>query len=176
MVRWFKRRAAGGTSEGFFYLRIDDRLIHGQVVVGCAVPLDVNCLILANDRIAASPAESEFYLQIIPEDMNGAVHSIAQAVENTPQIRRRNCRCLLVVSSIDEAWKWIESGNPPDLLILGGIHAAAGRQRILDYVYLSDSEIEKLQSAIRGNVQVICQDVYTSDPIGFEDALDRVRK
>ena len=39
--------------------RIDDRLIHGQVVVGWGQPLDVRFIVLVDDLVAASDWEKE---------------------------------------------------------------------------------------------------------------------
>ena len=45
--------------------RIDDRLIHGQVVVGWGQPLELRFIVLVDDDVAASEWEQELYLSLI---------------------------------------------------------------------------------------------------------------
>ena len=49
--------------------RIDDRLIHGQVVVGWGQPLDIGFIVLVDDEVAASDWEQELYRMGVPPEM-----------------------------------------------------------------------------------------------------------
>jgi mannose/fructose/N-acetylgalactosamine-specific phosphotransferase system component IIB len=55
--------------------RIDDRLIHGQVVVGWGQPLDVRFIVLVDDAVAASDWEKELYRMGVPPEMEVRFHS-----------------------------------------------------------------------------------------------------
>ena len=46
--------------------RIDDRLIHGQVVIGWGVPLGVRLIALVDDDVAANAWEQEIYRMAVP--------------------------------------------------------------------------------------------------------------
>ena len=59
--------------------RIDDRLIHGQVVVGWGQPLDVRFIVLVDDLVAASDWEKELYRMGVPPEMEVRFHSAAEA-------------------------------------------------------------------------------------------------
>ncbi|RJP76556.1 MAG: PTS mannose/fructose/sorbose transporter subunit IIB [Candidatus Zixiibacteriota bacterium] len=171
MLNWLKIKPGKGTPETFFYLRVDDRLIHGQVVIGWGVGLDVNRLVLADDRLAASAAEREFYRQIIPETMGGTVVSLAEALELTGELRQPGRRAIVVVGRVEDAMRWVETGQHPDLLILGGLHSREGRERLTDYLYLTPQEIEQLREAAGRGVRVVCRDLPTSEGIDFLAAL-----
>jgi mannose/fructose/N-acetylgalactosamine-specific phosphotransferase system component IIB len=77
----------------------------------------------------------------------------------------------VVVGSVDDARRWIEGGDLPDALVLGGVHAQEGRRRILDYLYLSEQEIATLQAIERRGVKIICRDLPTSDYLTLQEAL-----
>ncbi|HEY0972155.1 MAG TPA: PTS sugar transporter subunit IIB, partial [Gemmatimonadales bacterium] len=49
--------------------RIDDRLIHGQVVVGWGQPLEIDLIILVDDELADSEWEQELYRMGVPPTM-----------------------------------------------------------------------------------------------------------
>ena len=62
--------------------RIDDRLIHGQVVVGWGQPLDLGFIVLVDDEVAASDWEQELYRMGVPPEMDvyfDAVEAAAHA-------------------------------------------------------------------------------------------------
>jgi mannose/fructose/N-acetylgalactosamine-specific phosphotransferase system component IIB len=174
MIKW-RRRTDEESRGNFFYLRIDDRLIHGQVVVGWGTVLDVNHLVLVNDRIAANPYEREFYRQVIPESMGGEVESLSEAMNHDISRKEGNCRCIFVVASVEDARRLIEGGKVPDALVLGGIHAQEGRKRILDYLYLSEAEISILQGLATKGIKVIIRDLPTSDFMTLQEALQALR-
>src|SRR4051812_23393445 len=54
--------------------RIDDRLIHGQVVVGWGRPLDIRFIVLVDDEVAASEWEQELYRMGVPPEMEVFFH------------------------------------------------------------------------------------------------------
>ena len=56
--------------------RIDDRLIHGQVVVGWGQPHNIRFLVLVDDLVASSDWEKELYRMAIPPEMEMEEHSI----------------------------------------------------------------------------------------------------
>src|SRR5882762_2624798 len=55
---------------GIHLYRIDDRLIHGQVVVGWGQPLNARFLILVDDLVASSDWEKELYRMAVPPEMD----------------------------------------------------------------------------------------------------------
>ena len=59
--------------------RIDDRLIHGQVVVGWGQPLDLRFIVLVDDEVASSDWEQELYRMGVPPEMEVHFHSATEA-------------------------------------------------------------------------------------------------
>src|SRR3712207_6198587 len=60
-------------------MRIDDRLIHGQVVVGWGQPLDIGFIVLVDDEVAASDWEQELYRMGVPPGMDVFFESVDSA-------------------------------------------------------------------------------------------------
>src|ERR1700750_3479150 len=65
--------------------RIDDRLIHGQVVVGWGQPLDIDFIVLVDDTVAASEWEQELYRMGVPPEMDVFFHGVDDAVAGYPR-------------------------------------------------------------------------------------------
>ena len=67
--------------------RIDDRLIHGQVVVGWGQPLDIGFIVLVDDLVATSDWEQELYRMGVPPEMDVYFHSATDAIAALPKYR-----------------------------------------------------------------------------------------
>ena len=59
--------------------RIDDRLIHGQVVIGWGRPLDVGFIALVDDQVAASDWEQDLYRMGVPPEVEVFFASVIEA-------------------------------------------------------------------------------------------------
>jgi len=59
--------------------RIDDRLIHGQVVVGWGQPLGLKFIVLVDDAVASSDWEQELYRMGVPPEMDVYFHDVGTA-------------------------------------------------------------------------------------------------
>src|SRR3989475_9536141 len=81
--------------------RIDDRLIHGQVVVGWGKPLNVGFIVLVDDAVRASAWEQELYRMGVPADIEVVFASTEEALrseEHTSELQSQSnlvCRLLL---------------------------------------------------------------------------------
>ena len=65
--------------------RIDDRLIHGQVVVGWGRPLDIGFIVLVDDEVAASEWEQELYRMGVPPEMEVFFHGVDEAARRSAE-------------------------------------------------------------------------------------------
>src|SRR6266581_2787799 len=128
--------------------RIDDRLIHGQVVVGWGKPLNVGFIVLVDDAVRASAWEQELYRMGVPADIEVVFASTDEALERLPEWERDPR-----VSRVN----------------VGGLHHRPGRSERLRYVYLSDAEAAQLKTLAARGVEVTAQDVPTAAPVPLED-------
>ncbi len=150
--------------------RVDDRLVHGQVVVGWGRPLDLHRIVLVDDEVRASPWEQELYRMAAPREI--AVE-FASATEAAPKLAGWDAsreRVLVLMGTIDLASE-LERQAPGALhrLNLGGIHAGPGRRERLRYLYLSDEELAMLQWLARRGMQISAQDLPTSRQVPLTD-------
>ena len=67
--------------------RIDDRLIHGQVVVGWGQPLDLKFIVLVDDTVAESDWEQELYRMGVPPGLQVYFDTTKGAIAAIPGYR-----------------------------------------------------------------------------------------
>jgi D-glucosaminate PTS system EIIB component len=150
--------------------RVDDRLIHGQVVVGWAQPLDVEFIVLVDDAVAASEWEQELYRMGVPPDMDVFFHSADAAVHALAQYRADRRRGILVTGDISTMARLVDRAAVTEVNI-GGIHSRPGRVQRMRYVFLSPEEEEQLRALEARGVTVTAQDVPGARPVSLDDML-----
>ena len=119
--------------------RIDDRLIHGQVVVGWGQPLDIRFIVLVDDEVAASEWEQELYRMGVPPDVEVYFLSVPNAIVELPRFRNDSRQGILLTGDIDTMRRLVDAGGISSVN-LGGIHHRTGRTQRLRYVFLNNDE------------------------------------
>ena len=69
----------------FPLVRIDDRLLHGQVVVGWGQQLPLSRFVLASDRLGRDAAYNSALENLIPRDMSATALSLSEAAKRWKQ-------------------------------------------------------------------------------------------
>ncbi len=144
----------------YLLFRVDDRLLHGQVVLGWGSPLGARAFLLADDRLAADPGAALLYEAMAPE---GSVVRIASldavgreaGSESAPL---DPARTILVVRSLHSAARLIQAGVSGPLN-LGGIHLRPGAREVLPYLFLTPEDVTILRTLAAGGDEVYAQDL-----------------
>lgn len=152
--------------------RIDDRLIHGQVVVGWGQPLDLSFIVLVDDEVAGSDWEQELYRMGVPEEMEVYFESVESAIEHLPAYIRDERKGLLLTGDIETMTRLVKGAGTIRGINLGGIHHRTGRVQRLRYLFLSGDEEAALRSLASGGVSVTAQDVPAARPLSLDEVLD----
>lgn len=153
-------------------LRVDERLIHGQVVVGWGGPLHVDRLVIADDEIAASPWEQELYCLGVPPEMEAAFATVDDARARLPEWRSGPKRVLVLLRDVAALRRLGEGGVlDGDEVNLGGVHHAEGRERVLPYLHLSPADRDALRELGAGGAQVSARDLPATRAVPLEELL-----
>lgn len=148
-------------------VRLDDRLIHGQVVVGWGQPLNVGFIVLVDDEVRNSTWEQDLYRMGVPASIEVLFVSRAEAERRLTEWEQDDRAGILLAGDIDIMAALVGTGQIPKVNI-GGVHHRAGRTERLRYVYLTDDEAGKLRHMAANGALVTAQDVPTARavPIG----------
>jgi mannose/fructose/N-acetylgalactosamine-specific phosphotransferase system component IIB len=157
---------------GIVLYRVDERLIHGQVVVGWGVRLRPDRIVVVDDDLAESAWEQELYAMGVPAEMEAEFVSVDTAIERLPDWQANPERVLLLARGIDTLVRIARS----DLLRgeevnIGGIHHAPGRTRVLRYVFLSDEEREELKQLAGQGIRITARDLPGARPVDLHDLV-----
>ena len=150
--------------------RIDDRLIHGQVVVGWGRPLGVGFIALVDDTVAASEWEQELYRMGVPPEMTVYFADVAAAERRHADWASDPRPGIVLTADIDTMARLAER-VPVTEVNLGGIHHRSGRIQRLQYVFLTPEEERALRALAEKGVAISAQDVPGGKPVPLDDLL-----
>ena len=157
---------------GVEIFRVDDRLIHGQVVVGWGQPLDVRFLVLVDDEVAASAWEQDLYRMGVPEEMAVSFESVAGATARMDEFMDDpRGTGLLLTADVQTMMRLVEGAPRIRRVNLGGIHHRPGRTQRLRYIFLSPEEEAILRMMEEKGIDVQAQDVPAAAPVPLAEVL-----
>jgi len=143
-------------------VRIDDRLIHGQVVVGWGQPLNVGFIVLIDDAVRASPWEQDLYRMGVPPEIEVIFASISEAAARLEVWDQDPRAGIVLTPDVATLASLTEHCHRVRRVNIGGIHHRAGRTERLRFVYLSDTEVDQLRRLAAQGIEVTAQDVPTA--------------
>lgn len=149
--------------------RIDDRLIHGQVVIGWGRPLGIELIVLVDDQVAASDWEQDLYRMAVSPEIEVRFVTVADAASQMSDWQSNGKRGLVLTGDL-ETMAALHALNPEAVrpINLGGIHHRPGRRERLPYLYLTDQELRTLHALEAGGAVITAQDLPTTPPVALK--------
>lgn len=150
--------------------RIDDRLIHGQVLVAWGARLDPVRIWVVDDGVAASEWERTLFREAAP-GIDVRVASVAEAAQAHAQEAAAPGAAFLLVRDLATARALVEAGAVVRDWNVGGLHYAPGKEKLNDYVYLGPADRGHARALLALGGALTVQDVPASAPTALA-ALD----
>jgi mannose/fructose/N-acetylgalactosamine-specific phosphotransferase system component IIB len=143
--------------------RVDDRLIHGQVVVAWGRHLRPRRIWVVDDAAAASDWERDLLASAVP-DVEVRVVSIADMAAAWPSEAAAEGAAILLVRSLAGALALVEAGAAIEAFNLGGLHYAPGKTKINEYIYLDAADRDRARALLARGIRLDVQDVPAARP------------
>jgi PTS system mannose-specific IIB component/fructoselysine and glucoselysine-specific PTS system IIB component len=149
--------------------RVDDRLVHGQVVIGWGRSLGISLIVLVDEGVAASAWEQDLYRMAVPAGVELRFATVAEAASHLDEWQGSPVRTMLLTGDV-ETMVALHRAAPAIVhkINLGGIHHRPGRRERLPYVYLTDDELHALEAVEASGAMVSAQDLPTPAPVALK--------
>ncbi|HKW14233.1 MAG TPA: PTS sugar transporter subunit IIB [Candidatus Krumholzibacteria bacterium] len=150
--------------------RIDDRLIHGQVILGWVPTVKPDRIVVANDRVAGSDWERKFYSSCVPPEVNVSFASVADAARQIAGDLYQNEQIIVLLESAQDTLRFMAAGVDLKEVNVGGLHYHEGSVELLPFVFLVHEERNALRELVKRGVTLSAQDV-PSNPAKIINSL-----
>jgi len=151
-------------------VRIDDRLIHGQVVLGWVPVVKPDRIVVACDRVAANDWERRFYASCVPPETRTSFFSVAEAAQQVLREPLAGEQLLVLFESAEDTWKFVDAGIALTEVNVGGLHYREGSIELLPFVYVTPEEKTFLRELVKRGIALSAQDV-PSNPARIINSL-----
>lgn len=152
-------------------IRIDERLVHGQVVVAWGRRLRVDRYAVVDDALAASEWEQEIY-RLGAGNSEIVFSTVSDAAERIEEWCGDSSRTVLLTRDVETMERLAQEGVLQGRDVnLGGLHHRNDRKRRLSYVHLSASEEASLLELERWDARVEARDLPEAPSVTLASLL-----
>ena len=154
-------------------LRVDNRLIHGQVVESWLPELRVRRVLVADDEAAQSPLVRAAMGLAVPADIEVVIQPL-QGMDFAA-LAADGVKSLLLVREVGGAVTALERGLPAVTVQLGNVHFVSGRKQLTPSVFLSPSELAQLKMLAERGCTIEARAVPGEKPLTLPTIEERLR-
>ena len=152
-------------------VRIDDRLIHGQVVVGWRSTLNPERIILCSDEVANSDWQKTIYMSAVPEDLKASVLTLNETI-NLFKDTGKNERILLLVDTPESIVALVNAGVDIKTVNVGGMHFRPGKNQIAPFIFVDENDVKNFRILYDNQIEFDGRDVPSRPSVDIAKALN----
>lgn len=142
--------------KGFVHIRIDDRLIHGQVANFWTNELNVNRIMVINDYIANDSTQKSILKMAAPSNVSTSIITKEKAISNISQNKYASQKVLLVVKSPVEIVELLKAGFDIKEVNVGNLSSRPDTELLKNNISVTLEEKKALEEMLNHNVKVTC--------------------
>ena len=153
--------------DGIIHIRIDDRLLHGQICGFWSSALKITRLIVANDQVAMNDLQKQVLRMAAPAGIRTSLIDVTTAATHIMEHRYVGQRVLLIVNSPVDILRMMDLGLPIKEVYIGNMGKKEGTKVYAKTIYLNTVEYQALCEIHERKVALIKQMVPDANPEDF---------
>ncbi len=135
-------------------VRVDCRLVHGQVVETWLPHTGADCLVVANDELAANPFLRSVMELAVPSSVSVVFCSLSEAARKLAEIDREGKKAILLCATFADALRVHRAGVNFSSINIGNLHYAAGKVEISPSVFFSQEDFDAVHCLCHEGIAV----------------------
>ena len=153
---------------GLALFRIDDRLIHGQVVTFWTRRLGINRIVIANDGVANDPFLKKVLKMTAPLGVKVNILTQEETLAAYEAGKFEKYQLLLLVKSPEDARALIDGGLETDVVNVGGMGAKPGTVTLYKNISALPEQIEIFRELTARGISIQFQILPDHDVVTFD--------
>lgn len=152
-------------------VRVDHRLIHGQVALTWTNAIGADCILVANDEVINDPIQKTTLKLAAPHDVKVVVKNIADSAEAINTGKTDKYKLLIVVRTIKDALELAKLVDDITEINIGGVKETPQSQQLTNSIFVTPEEKEDLSELIHLGKKVYAQQVPTVHKIDLKEYI-----
>lgn len=137
-----------------FWARIDNRLIHGQVVEAWLPYTGASTIIVVNDDLADDALQQEIMSLAIPRSVSAVFLRVEQCAERLGSMGDLRDAVLVLFASCGDVRRAVEKGLRLEVLNIGNLHYGPGKKQLSPSVAVNAEDESCLRFLLANAVEL----------------------
>ena len=146
-------------------MRVDNRLIHGQILEAWIPFLEASCIVVVDDQVVSDIFRETVIRMAVPSGVEVIISGVAEFAENFRFSRGKGRKTIVLFSKISDAWRARCLGYLFDQLNIGNIYNEECRVCCTPAVLLSETDIRDISCLRDAGVKIELQRVPREKPV-----------
>lgn len=147
------------------HIRIDERLVHGQVASAWSNTLQANRIMVVNDAANADDFTKKMLRMATPSQTALSVLTYEKAIDRIDKGQYNSDRVLMVLKSIHDANVLYDKGFTFDTVNIGNCSSKDNKQSIATGIYINKEDQIAIDALKQKGVKVTVQMTPADNPI-----------
>ncbi|MDO5688916.1 MAG: PTS sugar transporter subunit IIB [Tissierellia bacterium] len=152
-------------------VRVDHRLVHGQVSFAWTKFLDSDCILIASDALMNDSLKMSAMRMAKPADVKLVMKNIEDSAMNLNSGATDKYKLLILCESVRDVYRLVQKTSCIQQINLGGMKNQEGRRAISKAVYVDDADIEMIQEMLHSGIKISVQLVPDDKEVDVEKLL-----
>jgi mannose/fructose/N-acetylgalactosamine-specific phosphotransferase system component IIB len=139
------------------FVRIDNRLIHGQVLEAWVPAVRADCIVVASNELGELDLLRQLMKAAVPRGIEVAIGTVAEMAAYLHSESDSRRRVLLLFGNLQDALQAYRLGVRFHVLNLGNLHGGKDRKRLSCTVALNQEDLASLEAFEKEGVEVVLQ-------------------
>ena len=157
--------------EGIIHVRIDDRMIHGQVATQWSGRLNATRIMVINDNIVNDEMRKTVVRLAAPANVSTSILGRQKALNNIKSGKYKGQRVLLICVSPMDVNYLIDNGLPIKSVNVGNLAQRDGTERVRPSINVTPEEKESFKKLIDRGVEVTVIPTPQSPTVYLKDYI-----
>lgn len=136
------------------FVRVDHRLLHGQVAFSWTSAVSADCILIANDDVPKDDLRKTSIKLAKPAGVKLVIKNLADSIDSINSGVTDKYRLMIVVESIKDAKRLIDGCPQIKSLNLGGTKATSETHNISKAMNVTDQEVAILKELMHQGVEI----------------------
>ena len=167
-------RAKGRCDMNVVACRVDERLVHGQIMTSWAKYLKLRRIVVVDDQVAKDEFMATVLGMSAPAGISIDILSVADAASRVQNDKSDENAMLLfkrISAALELAKSLAGTSNELKELNLGNLGSVPGRTQITKNIFLSEEEKSEARELREMGVNVFLQMLYTDASVPLADVI-----
>ncbi len=154
-------------------VRVDDRLIHGQIVESWIPNLDIAEVVVVSDEIVADETRRAIMRFATPDEVDLKIISVKDAIKYFPEALESDINTLILFQGLKEIIQLLDGGMEINELNIGGMHYSAGKnQSIGRAIFLSAEDCAYFKDIFGRGIKIEGRGVPSDNPVDIMKVIN----